>query len=406
MDWLKEAAAYAAIGASMIGIAVGGFPKLKMNRAGIAFAGAALLIVIGTLSPEEAFGAVHVETLALILSMMIISGSLSLSGFYGRAAELILRRAGGPDGLLALIIGASGLLSAFFLNDAVCVAMSPFVARLALGAGLNPLPFLVGLANASNVGSAMTLIGNPQNMLIGASSGLPFMPFLLRLAPPVFASLVACFTVVRLAFWKDFGKRRLAAGSGLGARVYKPLYAKSLIAMAIMVAGLVAGLSVSLCAMAAASLILVTRRLKPERIFREIDFTLLVFFAGLFIITAAIGKLPLMAALESSVRSAADAGPAAFTGATAVASNLVSNVPAVMLMRPFIGQSEAGLWELLALASTFAGNLTLLGSVANLIVAEQAGRLGVRVGFLDYLKAGLPLTIISLAIGTAWLTWG
>jgi Na+/H+ antiporter NhaD/arsenite permease-like protein len=404
MEWFTEAASYAVIGASILGIAVGGFPRLKMNRAGIAFAGASLLIVIGTLSPDEAFGAVHVETLALILSMMIISGSLSLSGFYGRAAEAILRRAGGPDGLLALVIGASGLLSAFFLNDAVCVAMSPFVARLALGAGLNPLPFLVGLATASNVGSAMTLIGNPQNMLIGASSGLPFMPFLLRLAPPVLISLVACYGAVRLAFFKDFGKRALAAGAGLGARVYKPLYVKSLAAMGLMVAGLAVGLPVSLCAMAAASIILVTRRLKPERIFKEIDFTLLVFFAGLFIITAAIGKLPLMAALESSVRAAADSGPFAFAGATAVASNLVSNVPAVMLMRPFIGQGEAGLWELLALSSTFAGNLTLLGSVANLIVAEQAGRLGIRMGFVDYLKAGLPLTLASLAIGTAWLS--
>ncbi|MBU0928712.1 MAG: anion transporter [Spirochaetes bacterium] len=414
-----------AIAGGMAAIAAGRVPGLRMNRASIAFSTAAFLVATGAISPGDAIAAVDTGTIALLLSMMIIVGGIRSSGLFDLVAARLSGLAGRPLAFLAAIITASGLLSALFLNDTVCLALGPVVAEACLRARRDPVPYLVATATAANVGSAATIIGNPQNILIGARSGLSFADFTLRLGPPALLGLVACWTVVVLAFPKDFLRR--ASGVGLpsppasdaapdsraacvgplaAVRIDVPLAAKSLIASVAMLVGFVSGVNVIAAALVPAAFLLASARAGSDRQFAGVDFNLLVLFAGLFVITDAASRTAAFAWLERTVLSGAEASPWAFSAATAAVSNVISNVPAVMALSPIVMRmgDPRNAWLVLAMASTFAGNLTLLGSVANLIVAEGAATRGVRLGFWPYLKAGLPITVITLAIGAAWLS--
>ena len=280
------------------------------------------------------------------------------------------------------------------------------------------MPYLVATAIAANVGSAATIIGNPQNMLIGAKSGIGFMPFLAQLGPVALMALVISWLCVMFAFPKEFFLRRqgllgsdtVSPGSvapiRAGVRVYKPLLWKSLTASVLMLGGFALGAPVSAAAALAAALIMVTRRLKPERVFSEVDFGLLVFFGGLFVVTKAAAGTEAFAWFERTLLAAAADSPLGYSVAAAGLSNVISNVPAVMVLAP--GAAAAvdpeRTWLILAMASTFAGNLTLLGSVANLIVAEGAASRGVKLGFWSYLKAGVPVTVLTILAGAWWLS--
>lgn len=402
-----------AVLAALAAIAAGRIPRLRMNRATIALAAAALLVAAGSIGLEEAFAAIDLGTICLLLSMMVIVANLRLSGFFEAAGARLLAAARGPRQLLALVVLASGLLAALFLNDTVCLMLTPLVVELALRSRRDPLPYLVALATAANVGSAATIVGNPQNMLIGASSGIPFGRFLLMLGPPSLAGLLVVYFVVVACFPAEFRKgEALAVVPDARARTYGPLLWKSLGAALLMLVLLFAGVPAPLASLAAAAVLLVTRRIKPERVFAEVDFSLLVFFAGLFVITRTVegtGAFRLLVErsmpLVSSGEAAAGAALGRFALLTTIFSNLVSNVPTVMLFRPLVAwfPDAEKAWLVLAMASTYAGNLTLLGSVANLIVAESAKRRGVELSFGKYLKAGLPITVLTIAIGTAWL---
>jgi Na+/H+ antiporter NhaD/arsenite permease-like protein len=408
----KEILDYAVLVVSLAGIAIGYLPGLRTNRASMALAAAAVLLAIGAIAPESAMAAVDLSTIALLLAMMLIVANLRIAGFFTVAGARILSVARSPRQLLALIVLASGFLSALFLNDTMCVMLTPLVAELARRARRDPVPYLIGVAVSANVGSCMTIVGNPQNMLIGAQSGMPFIEFFLRLAPPSIACLGLCWLFVVLAFPKEFRKgERLEAppAQAQGGRIYRPLVYKSLAAAGLMLVLLLVGARPAVAALSAAAILLVTRRVKPERVFAEVDFTLLVFFSGLFVITKTVEGTEAFAWLfgkATPVLGGGGQGPLwILSGLTAAFSNIISNVPAVMLERPLMGlfPDQGQAWALLALSSTFAGNLTLLGSVANLIVAEGAGRAGIKLGFMKYLKVGLPLTIATLAIGTAWI---
>jgi Na+/H+ antiporter NhaD/arsenite permease-like protein len=410
MEVLASAIILVALG----GIALGRLPRLRMDRPGIALAGAAAILASGFISPEEAFAAVDIGTLALLLAMMIIVANLRLSGFFTLAGGRILGAARSSRQLLALIVLASGILSALFLNDTVCIIFTPLVAEICLRARRNPLPYLIGVATAANVGSAATIIGNPQNMLIGAQSGIPFGSFLLRLGPPSLLGLAAVWLLIVALDPREFARgQRLAPPQEVRTEVDGPLLWKSSAASASMLVLLLAGVPAPVASLAAASLLLVTRRVEPERVFAHVDFGLLVFFAGLFILTRAIQdtllfKLALSSGLPALSGPGGEPSMALLAGSLTLASNLVSNVPAVMLFRPLVaGFAEPDkVWLLLALASTYAGNLTLLGSVANLIVAEGARKAGIALGFGAYLRVGLPVTVATLLIGTAWLALG
>lgn len=388
----------------LVGVAVGRYPVLRMNRATIALAGAAGLVWIGAIPLERAHRAIDLDTITLLFAMMVINANLQLAGFFNLVAAGVAGRARSPRQLLALTVASAGGLSALFLNDTVVLVFTPLVLQVTRALGLNPIPFLIALATAANVGSCATPIGNPQNMLIAIASGIPFTTFVERLLPVAAGGLLLVWGVVGWLWRGDLAPRPLIAPT-VPVRLFRPLLRKGVVAVVLVVVALLAGAPPALAALGGAALLLVTRRIKPERVFREIDWSLLVFFAGLFVVTAALEGGAVGARFPGWAALLADQGVGALTGVTALLSNLISNVPAVLLLRPFVGHlaDPEGAWLVLAMASTLAGNLTLLGSVANLIVAESARVRGVTVGFGVYLRAGLPITLLSLGWGVWWL---
>jgi len=389
-----------------IGIAVGRYPLFRLNRATIAFVGAAILIALKAISLEEAYGAIDLNTLALILSMMMINANMKFAGFFLLAGKKLLIFARRPKILLLVIILVSGILSAFFLNDTVVLMFTPLVLQAVLSLGRDPVPYLVGLATAANIGSMATIIGNPQNMLIGSASGIPFFRFSMFLAVPAAAGLFVAWIVIVLVFSKEFKAQGKVAVEGRPVPIYKPLLIKSIIALVLLMILVSLGTQVAYAALMAAALLLFTRRIKPERVMRELDISLIVLFSGLFIITEAIHRNPLFQSLFNERTLALLEGPGMLSLISAALRNLVSNVPAVMLLRhviPGMPDPEQA-WLVLAMATTLAGNFTLLGSVANLIVAESAKRGGVTLSFGAYFKAGAPITVITIALGVLWFS--
>ena len=405
---------YGIIVLAFVGIAAGRLPRLAMNRASMALAAAILLVAAGGIGAKEAFEAIDIETIALLLAMMLLVANLRLSGFFDAAGAKVLSLAHSPKVFLAIVVLSAGFLSALFLNDTICIMLTPLVAEIARRSGRDGKPYLIALATAANAGSCATAIGNPQNMLIASQSGISFLEFAANLAPPSLAAMLLCYLFTLIAFRAEFADGALtAAGLRTGTApvktgaVDKRLMAKSLAASALLLVLLALGVRTSIAALAAACVLMITRRINPEKVFAEVDFSLLVFFSGLFVLTSAVARTPLFGRAMQAVLPALDKPGAIFAGVVALASNLVSNVPAVMLLSPVAkGFSDPNTgWLMLAMASTYAGNLTLLGSVANLIVAEQGEKAGFRVSFVDYLKVGLPVTLASVAAGTAWVSF-
>lgn len=406
MNWIQLAvAALATI--TLVGVAVGRYPALKMNRATIALVGAVLFVACGLMPLEAAYRAVDWNTILLLFGMMVLNVNLRIAGFFHLINSHVIRFARTPRRLLALIVFVSGVLSAIFLNDTIVLVFTPLVLDLTIGLRRNPLPYLVGLVTAANIGSVATITGNPQNMLVGIASGISFVDFTRELGPIALFGLVIGWAVIVLVYRREFRTERFAEQLELPQQQYRPLLRKSMVATGLMLVALVCGAPVPLAAAAAAALLLVTRRLEPEKVFQEIDWSLLVFFCGLFVVTGAIEHSGLSARLFGVLRPYADAGTGSLTVVSLILSNIVSNVPAVMLFRPVVpGLADPHqAWLTLAMATTLAGNLTLLGSVANLIVAETARRRGVHLGFVEYLKAGTPIALLTLLLGVAWIAW-
>ncbi|MFT3830400.1 MAG: anion transporter [Opitutaceae bacterium] len=405
MNWNQVAVAVLAT-ITLVGVAIGRYPALKMNRATIALVGAVLFVACGLLPLEAAYRAVDWNTILLLFGMMVLNVNLRIAGFFHLVNSHVIRFARTPRRLLALIVFVAGTLSAIFLNDTIVLVFTPLVLDLTSALKRNPLPYLVGLVTAANIGSVATITGNPQNMLVGIASGIGFVDFTRALGPIALLGLMVDWLVVVLVYRREFRGEIFAERLELPPQQYRPLLRKSMIATGLMLVALIVGAPVPLAAAAAAALLLITRRLEPEKVFQEIDWALLVFFSGLFVVTGAIEHSGLGTRLFALLRPYADAGPGPLTIVSLILSNVVSNVPAVMLFRPVVpGLAEPHqAWLTLAMATTLAGNLTLLGSVANLIVAETARRRGVHLGFVEYLKAGTPVAILTLLIGVAWIT--
>ncbi|MFN2378529.1 MAG: anion transporter [Candidatus Binatia bacterium] len=403
-DW-APALTLAIGGATLAAVAVGEIPRLRMNRATMAVVGATALLATGLRTLPEAYAAVDGNTLVLLFGMMVLNANLRIAGFFGRAATLLVAAARTPRRLLAVTIALSALLSAILLNDTVALGLTPLVLGMTRAAGLAPLPFLMGLATATNIGSVATVVGNPQNMIIGVSSGISFLDFAAALAPVAAAGCLLSWGILVLVYRRELAPRVLHPHPASDLEVDEDLLRKSLLATGVLLAALVAGVPVPLAALCAASLLLVTRRMAPERVFAEIDWSLLVFFTGLFVVSDAIDAGLRDTGLHVHMQAWVDSGTAGLTAVTALLSNVVSNVPAVLLLRgpvAALADPERG-FLVLAMASTLAGNLTLLGSVANLIVAELARREGVVLTFSEYLRAGVLITLATLAVGVAWL---
>jgi Na+/H+ antiporter NhaD/arsenite permease-like protein len=388
------------VGCTIAGIAVGRWPLLRTNRTTVTLLGTALLLGSGALSLPQAYAALDLDTLLLIFSLMLLNNYLYLAGFFGVVAQRVVLIAHSPRALLALVVLASGVLSALFLNDTVVLMLTPLVLDTTRALKRDPIPYLLGLATAANIGSVATITGNPQNIVIGSASGIPYAMFTAALAPTALVGLAICWMVIVLTYRVEFRPVRFAVPPVGRVRVLRPLLRKSAVVVAVMLALFFAGVPVPLAAFLAASVMLATRRLRPERAFQLVDWGLLVFFAGLFVVAGSLEAQGWTKLLFDWLAPLAQAGLPLFALITAGLSNLISNVPAVLLLQHLVNafpDPQRG-WLMLAAASTLAGNLTLLGSVANLIMAELAERWNVRVTFTAYLRVGLPITLLTLLV--------
>ncbi|MCX8086547.1 MAG: anion transporter [Rhodocyclaceae bacterium] len=401
LDW-GIAAIFAIV---YLGMFLGGLPKLKLDRTGIALLGAIAMIGSGALDPAAAVQAIDLPTMLLLFSFMVVSAQMRLGGFYSAVTRGIAAWPLSPPQLLGALIFVAAALSAVFSNDVVCLAMTPIVARICLARGLPPLPFLVGLACAANLGSAATLIGNPQNMLIGAVKRLDFAAYSAAALPPVALSLLLLWGFLA---WRLPSAPAVPPAPSVAAEE-APAFdrwqsAKGLlIATALLIVFLFTSFPREVAALIAAGLLLLSRRFHSSQVLGFVDWELLVLFAGLFVVNHAFETTGLAAAAFQwlAEQGLALHEPASLGLATILLSNLVSNVPAVMLLLPAIGSVKAA--HLLALFSTFAGNLLLVGSIANLIVADLAKKDGIEIGWLEHARIGVPITVGSAALVWLWL---
>jgi Na+/H+ antiporter NhaD/arsenite permease-like protein len=405
MSPARMAAAYIIFLASYLVFALGKFPGLKIDRPGAAIIGAVAMVAALIVHPREALGYIDFSTLVLLFSMMLIVGSLRLAGFFEWNAAMVLRRLK-PAHLLPAVILTCGVLSAFFVNDIVCLIMVPFVLLVAQRMGLPPLPYLLAVATSSNVGSVATITGNPQNMLIGTFSAISYRDFLFHLAPVAGAGLLLNWAVLYWAFFR-------------GHRMPKPAeeiipipvldlsqLTKPVIVATGVVIGFFLGVPPAMMAALGAALLLISRTREPAELYKSVDWGLLVFFVGLFLIVGGAERAGLVSNLLHVAGHWNLQNMGVFAAVTALLGNLVSNVPAVMLLKSLIPgfSNPHTAWLMLAMASTLSGNLTITGSVANIIVVETA-KPHVRVGFWDYFRVGFPITLATMLVGWAWLSW-
>ena len=385
-------------------LAIGRLPGFRVDRTGAAIIGAALMIAFNVLTVEEAYAAIDYDTIILLFGMMIVVANLRLSGFFRAVAAWAVERAHRPILMLAAIVAVAGVFSAVFVNDTMCLVLTPLVLEATVALRRNPVPFLLAVAMGANVGSVATITGNPQNMMIGSFSRIGYGAFVAALAPVAVVGLVLTVAAIVIAYWKEFRVEERVEIEKPAVRIDRLLMWKSLAVAAAMLGFFVAGWPVPKVALGAGAVLLLTRRVKPQKVYHEIDWQLLVMFIGLFIVIAGIEKTALAADFFQFAARFGLGRVGVLSATSAVLSNIVSNVPAVLIFKPLIPHlaNPRQAWLVLAMSSTLAGNLTLLGSVANLIVVERA-RHQVRIGFWEYFKVGAPLTLATIVAGILFL---
>ncbi len=379
-------------------IALGQPPLFRVDRTGAAIIGASLMVISGVLSVYDAYEAIDYKTILILFGMMVLIANLRLSGFFNIVYGLVVKVVKTPDFLLYSIIFSSGILSAFFVNDTVCLIFTPFVVELCKRLNLNPRPFLLALCMSANIGSVATITGNPQNIIIGAASKISYSTFFLRLFPVALAGFIVCALVIKFFYRKDL-KCRITPMPDMRIRYNRALVVKSFLVSVITLVLFFAGVPMELVSVGVGSFLLITRRIKPEKVYNLIDFRLIILFIGLFIVIKGVEKSALYGNMVNHAGELIKSNLLLIIS-SALLSNMVSNVPAVLIFKPLIESfnNTENTWLILAMSSTLAGNLTILGSIANIIVIEGASN-RVKIGFLEYLKVGVPVTLLSLIIG-------
>lgn len=392
--------------ATYVLIAVQRLPFVHLNRPAASLLGAVAMVVFGVLTLPQAYAAIDFDVLVFLLGLMLVVGYLEVGGFFEWAAEWLLRRARSPDRLLLGVVVGGGLLSAFFVNDTICLMVTP-VLLAALGPlRVRPTPYLIGLAMGANVGSVLSITGNPQNMLVGIWSGASFGGFLLRMLPVALGGLALTYGYLRWAFRADLREPFREVLATVPLTLDRPLVAKGLAMFGVAVVAWLAGGSLPLVAITVGALMVAVAQRDPAYAIDRIEWALLLFFASLFVVMRGLEQTGTVAWIDAHAVTLAQGG-SAWGGATAVSgvmlvlSNLISNVPAVLLWRntvPTLPDPDLT-WRIVAMSSTFAGNLLLIGSMANLIVAERAEARGVRIGFVEYARVGIPVTLLTIVWG-------
>jgi Na+/H+ antiporter NhaD/arsenite permease-like protein len=390
-------------------LAGGAVPLLRLDRTGGAVAGAVAMVAFGVLTPEQVVrDAINWDTILLLLGMMVLTSVMGRAGIFRWVSFLALRRAHSPQALLAILVAVAGLLSALLVNDTVCLLCTPIVLAIVEAAALPALPYLLALAFGSNAGSAATLTGNPQNMLIGTLSHISYARFAGALFLPSLAALATVLAVLSIAFRKELRRQRPLSIEAAPPPLNRPLALLCGAVLLFALAGFLTGHSLAWTAMSAAALLLAFSREPPREILAGVDGTLLLFFAGLFVVTHGVAQAGIAERIHAAIAPALGTTllqqTLRFGAFTLAACQLVSNVPFVLLAAHWVPKliEPQHAWLSLALVSTLAGNLTPVASVANVIVLELAGDRG-RMPFVRFLKLGALCTFLPLAAALACL---
>ena len=397
-----------------LGMILGGLPFLQLDRTGVALLGAIALIGVEAVSPEEAAKSIHLPTLILLFSFMVVSAQMRLGGFYTWVTRRLAALPLSPPMLLAALTVAAAALSAVFSNDIVCLAVAPVLIEACLARRLDPVPYVLALACAANVGSAATLIGNPQNMLIGETLKLSFGGYISQALVPVLLGLAVTWGLIAWQTRGRWASASVAADQAASERrddVRAPFdrwqTAKGLSVSAALLAVFlfVPSWPRDVAALTGAGLLLMSRKLHSNKMLGLVDWELLILFIGLFVVNHALQETGIAAGIVADLAAAGVnlERPGPLFAATLVLSNVVSNVPAVMLLLPVAAGALAG--PTLALASTLSGNLLIVGSIANIIVVNAAARRGIRIDWRRHARTGVPVTLATLAICAASLWW-
>jgi len=387
-----------------IGIIFTRLPKINIDRPSAAFFGAVAMIVFGVMTFEEAVRAIDYNTIGLLLGMMIIIATLQLDGFFSLIAEKAISYSKTPSRLLFIIVFVTGISSAFLVNDAVVLLFTPVIITICRTSRLNPVPYLMAEILSSNIGSVMTITGNPQNMLIGINSGISYANFMLHLFPVSIIGMLVTVWVVRLFYRKEFGYGVVISSQ---THEFEYQYTSMKFSIPIFIGVVVMfflskiiHLSIPVVALTGASLILIFGRIKPSKVIKNVDWVLLLFFASLFIVVEGAVKVGLMKGLiESKGLNFSLGGITALHGISLFASQVVSNVPYTVMMLPAMKPLSSDiLWLSLASASTLAGNATIIGAMANLIVIESASGYNIHIKFWEFFKIGIVTTLLTFAV--------
>jgi Na+/H+ antiporter NhaD/arsenite permease-like protein len=381
---------------------------LPLNRPAAALLGAVLMVALGVMTPEQAYHAIDYDTLVLLLGMMLVSAYLSVAGFFDWAADEILALAQTPQRLLLYLVLTSAVLSALLVNDTVCVVLTPLVIAVINRGRLPLLPYLLALATSANIGSVATLVGNPQNMIIGHMSHISFLHFSASLLPVAVVGVAINYTVLRIAFRNELRTAVIQKDGPKSRPLDRRLFTITIIALALVFVGFVAGLNLAWTALTGAVVVMVLTRRDTHVTLKLVDWHLLLFFAALFIVVEGLNSTGLPGRIYEALRGLFGTRSTVqawnLTWFSVAGSNVFSNVPFVLVAGKWIGNFARPelMWKVLALSTTLAGNLTILGSVANIIVVESA-RKHVEISFWDYARYGIPITILTTAVGTALL---
>jgi Na+/H+ antiporter NhaD/arsenite permease-like protein len=396
-----------------IGIIFTRLPRMNIDRPSAAFFGAVAMILFGVVTFDEAISAIDFNTIALLLGMMIIVATLELDGFFEWIAIRTLAVGKTPFKLLVVLTFTTGIASAFLVNDAVVLLFTPVIIGICRSLRVNPIPFLIAEILSANIGSAMTMTGNPQNMLIGINSGISYGHFLLYLLP---VSIIGMVIIVYTVKWfypsvitSQFPEKANAAilettdketgrtFNYSSMRTSVPIF---LLVIVLFFLSRLLNLSIPLIALIGASLILLLGRIKPSKVIRQVDWVLLLFFASLFIVVHGVEKAGLMDQLLNHVSLTENGtGLVAIHAVSLLLSQIVSNVPFTVVMLPLMKTANSEmLWLALASASTLAGNATIIGAMANLIVIETAESKGVKIKFMEFFRIGIVVTILSMIL--------
>jgi Na+/H+ antiporter NhaD/arsenite permease-like protein len=395
-----------------LGMAAGRLPWLQVDRTGIALLGVIFLLGTEAATLDDLGANIDMPTLVLLFALMIISAQLAASGFYDWCARRIMSAELSPAALLALTVGMVGALSALLANDILLFALVPLVIAAVRARGLDPRPFLIALAGAANAGSAATLIGNPQNILLGEIGNLSFAHFLLAGGPPALVSLGAILATTWF-FWRDrMGATVLAVTRDVPEVDFHPhdrnQTLKGIVALLALLLLFATDLPRVTGALVIAAVLLANRKFTSRTMIAAVDWPLLLLFACLFGIAGALAGTgyvwPLVDWLQGF--GLMPDSLVVLTPLTLLMSNTIGNVPATILLVQIWPNPPQGALYGLALLSSLAGNLLLVGSVANIIVAERAAAFGVRLDFVEYARVSVPATLISIAFAVAWLAWG